>query len=70
MSQTQGTARGRKKLTPEEWKLVKDHLTIVLDHDKDTVEIGWANKCKEESCTIPHSTVIFFSCPERPCPRA
>jgi len=69
MSETQGTAKGRKILTPEEWEIVKDHLTIILDHDKDRVEIGWACDCgKEESCTVPHTTVVFYSCPERPCP--
>jgi len=68
MPQTQGTARGRKELTPQEWDFVKKHLTIILDHDKDRVEIGWARDCGEESCSVPHSTVIFFSCPSKPCP--
>jgi hypothetical protein len=69
MSEAQGTARGRKKLTPEEWNILKDHLTVILDHDKETVEIGWASKCESEKpCTVPHSTVIFYSCPQRPCP--
>ena len=68
MSEAPGTARGRKKLTPEEWQLVKNHLTVILDHDKERVEIGWASDCKEKSCTVPHSTVVFYSCPSKPCP--
>ncbi len=71
MSEALGTARGRKKLTPEEWEILKGHLTIILDHDKHRVEIGWASECeKEKSCEgkVPHSTVVFYSCPKQPCP--
>jgi hypothetical protein len=68
MSEALGTSRGRKTLTPEEWKMLQEHLTVILDHDKHIVEIGWASGCKEESCTFPKFTVIFYSCPQRPCP--
>lgn len=68
MSEALGTSRGRTLLTPEDWKYLKDHLTITLDRDKHRVEIGWANDCEEESCKVPHTTVIFYSCPRKPCP--
>ncbi len=70
MSEALGTSRGRKTLTPEEWELLKDHLTVILDRDKHRVEIGWVNDCgcEEKSCTVPHTTVIFYSCPKKPCP--
>jgi hypothetical protein len=69
MLDASGTAMGPKELTPEEWVILKDHLTIFLDHDKDTVEIGWGGNCGVKSCTVPHSRVVFYSCPSKPCPR-
>jgi hypothetical protein len=68
MSEAPGTARSRKKLSWEEWKILKDHLTVILDADNDRVEIGWAGDCGEKSCTVPHCTVVFYSCPQKPCP--
>jgi hypothetical protein len=68
MSEALGTSRGRVKLTPDEWKMLQEHLTVILDRDKHIVEFGWASGCEEEPCTFPGFTVVFYSCPQRPCP--
>lgn len=67
MSEGPGTSKGRVEVKPEDWITLRDHLRIFLDRDKDRVEIAWAGDCKKR-CNVPHSKVIFYYCPERPCP--
>lgn len=67
MSEGLGTSKGRVEIKPEDWITLKDHLRIFLDRGKDRIEIAWASDCGEKSCTVPHCTVIFYSCPSKPC---
>jgi hypothetical protein len=62
-------AEGRAKLTPEQWEHIrKSHITIVVNKEKDLIEIGWLTNCGEASCSTSHVTVSFYVCPKKPCP--
>jgi hypothetical protein len=65
-----GTAKGRQVIEPGEWITLQDHLTITFDRDKDRVEIGWACDCGKDPCphNVPHTTLVVYVCPSRPCP--
>jgi hypothetical protein len=48
--------------------ILKDHLTVIFDKDKDRVEISYVCGCKTTPCHSPRTTVAFFVCPSKPCP--
>jgi hypothetical protein len=68
MNEATGTAKGRQEIRPDDWITLKDHLTITFDRDKDRVEIGWACDCGKKPCDVPHTTLVVYVCPSRPCP--
>lgn len=62
-------AEGRSKLTPEQWEHIrKCHINVLVNKEKDLVEIGWLIQCGETPCATPHATVSFYVCPKKPCP--
>lgn len=62
-------AKGHGKPSLQEWDHIRErHLSIRFDRDRDLIEISWACGCGDKSCTMPHTTVAFYSCPSNPCP--
>jgi hypothetical protein len=67
--QATGKAEGRSKLTPEQWEHIRaNHITILINKEKNLIEIGWVSDCGENTCQIRHERVCFYSCPRKPCP--
>jgi hypothetical protein len=68
MKSGQASAKGRVELDARDWKILAGHLRVFFDHDRDRVEISWACKCGKEDCTVPHTMLAVYVCPENPCP--
>jgi hypothetical protein len=71
MPSSEGTerAKGHSGTYPEQWEgFIQKHLTVHYNKEKNLVEIGWAGECGDKSCPVPHTTVVFYSCPSKPCP--
>ncbi len=47
--------------------ILDKHLEISVNREKKVVELRYALKCDDQSCTLPDS-VGAYSCPTRPCP--
>lgn len=69
-SQGPGTARGMSKPTLKELEHIRgEHLQISFNRDKNLVELVYVCDCKgKDACTVPHTNVVFYVCPTRPCP--
>lgn len=62
-------AEGSSKLSLEQWEHIrKCHINVLVNKEKDLVEIGWLVHCGDTQCATPHTIVSFYACPKKPCP--
>jgi hypothetical protein len=61
-----------RKPTPDEQHFLDFHVTVLFNKEKNRFDIGFALDCGTPDCPKikPNPTIVFYSCPERPCPRA
>jgi hypothetical protein len=53
-------------LDPKQHLLAK-HIDFVIDKVNDVVEIRYGVDCQESNCPLPHTKLVFRSCPTAPC---
>ncbi len=54
-------------LDPKKQHLIDRHIAFVIDNENDVVEIRYGVNCGDPKCPLPHTKLVFRSCPMAPC---